>query len=315
MISPATGAHSKPRDLLEVGELRDLHAVAPALPAEPPGAERRALPVVLDEADVVQLRVDADRVERARDRAPGCPAATASGSPGTGSSAAAGSGSRRSGRPSAGARAARRRRSRASARARAASSPDGRCRRPPPCRRAAGSRSPGPPSSAAASGSGPGTSVPGAYGRARRRTSCDSLRGQSARRTLFAAPLEGQALAPRQVGRLQITKMSPSGGYRDARACRTADVLSLALDRNRTCARRRISRPGRSISSIAFPAGGPTDFVGAPGRRQAARTPRPNLASWSRTRPAPTARSAPTTSRSPRRTVTRCSSPRSARSR
>ena len=58
------------RDLLEVGELRHLHAVAPALPAEPPGAERRALPVVLDEADVVQQRVEADRLERARDRAP-----------------------------------------------------------------------------------------------------------------------------------------------------------------------------------------------------------------------------------------------------
>ena len=42
-------------DLLEVGELRHLHAVAPHLPAEAPGAERRALPVVLDEADVVQL--------------------------------------------------------------------------------------------------------------------------------------------------------------------------------------------------------------------------------------------------------------------
>ena len=40
-------------DLLEIGELRHLHAVAPHLPAEPPGAERRALPVVLDEADVV----------------------------------------------------------------------------------------------------------------------------------------------------------------------------------------------------------------------------------------------------------------------
>ena len=41
-------------DLLEVGELRHFHAVAPAFPAEPPGAERRALPVVLDETDVVQ---------------------------------------------------------------------------------------------------------------------------------------------------------------------------------------------------------------------------------------------------------------------
>ena len=50
-------------DLLEVGELRHLHAVAPHFPAEPPGAERRALPVVLDEADVVVLGVDADGVE------------------------------------------------------------------------------------------------------------------------------------------------------------------------------------------------------------------------------------------------------------
>ena len=33
---------------------RDLHAVEPDFPAEPPGAERRAFPVVLDEADVVQ---------------------------------------------------------------------------------------------------------------------------------------------------------------------------------------------------------------------------------------------------------------------
>ena len=42
----------------------DFHAVAPALPAQPPGAERRALPIVLDEADVVQRRIDADRGER-----------------------------------------------------------------------------------------------------------------------------------------------------------------------------------------------------------------------------------------------------------
>ena len=57
-------------DLLEIGELRDLHAVAPALPAEAPGAERRALPVVLDEADVVERHVDADGGERVRGRAP-----------------------------------------------------------------------------------------------------------------------------------------------------------------------------------------------------------------------------------------------------
>ena len=53
-------------DLLEVGELGDLHAVAPDLPAEAPGAERRALPVVLDEADVVRQRVDADRRQARR---------------------------------------------------------------------------------------------------------------------------------------------------------------------------------------------------------------------------------------------------------
>ena len=50
--------------LLEVRELRDLLAVEPDLPAEAPRAERRALPVVLDEADVVLARVDAERLER-----------------------------------------------------------------------------------------------------------------------------------------------------------------------------------------------------------------------------------------------------------
>ncbi len=54
----------KAGDLLEIRELRNLHAVAPAFPAEPPGAERRAFPIVLDEADVVDLRIDADGVER-----------------------------------------------------------------------------------------------------------------------------------------------------------------------------------------------------------------------------------------------------------
>src|SRR3546814_18305176 len=51
-------------DLLEVGELADLHAVAPDLPAEAPGAHRRALPVVLAEADVVRPRVDAEGAQR-----------------------------------------------------------------------------------------------------------------------------------------------------------------------------------------------------------------------------------------------------------
>jgi hypothetical protein len=48
------GAAVVAADLLEVGELRHLHAVAPHLPAQAPGAEGGALPVVLDEADVVE---------------------------------------------------------------------------------------------------------------------------------------------------------------------------------------------------------------------------------------------------------------------
>ncbi len=53
-------------DLLEIGELRHLHAVAPHLPAETPGPERRALPIILDEADVVLERVEAYGRERAQ---------------------------------------------------------------------------------------------------------------------------------------------------------------------------------------------------------------------------------------------------------
>ena len=151
-------------DLLEIGELRDFHAVAPAFPAEAPGAQRRAFPVVLDEADVVEQRIDADRLAASRDRAPAGSTGSASGSPDTGSNAAAGWDSRRSGRPSAGATAAHRPRSTASARAPAASSPDGRCRRRPPCRRAAARRSRNRPSSGAASGSAPGRNGAGPYG-------------------------------------------------------------------------------------------------------------------------------------------------------
>src|SRR5574337_1662619 len=44
--------------LLEVGELGDLQAVQPDLPAKTPGAEGRRLPVVLDETDIVFERVD-----------------------------------------------------------------------------------------------------------------------------------------------------------------------------------------------------------------------------------------------------------------
>ena len=52
--------------LLEVRELRDLHAVEPDLPAKAPGTERRALPVVLDKADVMVVGVQADSSQRAQ---------------------------------------------------------------------------------------------------------------------------------------------------------------------------------------------------------------------------------------------------------
>src|ERR1700733_8936401 len=47
-------------DLLEIGELGDFHAVAPDFPSEPRGAERRALPIVFDETNVMMQRVDPD---------------------------------------------------------------------------------------------------------------------------------------------------------------------------------------------------------------------------------------------------------------
>src|SRR5699024_741124 len=56
----------QPAGLLKIGELRDLHAVEPDLPAQTPGAERGRLPVVFDKADVVYLRIDADDVQQAQ---------------------------------------------------------------------------------------------------------------------------------------------------------------------------------------------------------------------------------------------------------
>ena len=52
--------------LLEVGELRDFHAVQPDFPTQPPRAERGRLPVVFDETDVVHARIDADGFQRAQ---------------------------------------------------------------------------------------------------------------------------------------------------------------------------------------------------------------------------------------------------------
>ena len=49
--------------LLEVGELGHFHAVDPDLPAQAPGAQRRALPVVFHEAHVMGRDIDADGLE------------------------------------------------------------------------------------------------------------------------------------------------------------------------------------------------------------------------------------------------------------
>ena len=58
------GPAVEPAHLLEVSELRHLHAVQPDLPAEAPGTERRGFPVVFDEADVVHERIDANGAQR-----------------------------------------------------------------------------------------------------------------------------------------------------------------------------------------------------------------------------------------------------------
>ena len=50
--------------LLEIRELRDLHAIEPHLPAETPCAQGRGLPVVFHEADVVHQRVQAQGAQR-----------------------------------------------------------------------------------------------------------------------------------------------------------------------------------------------------------------------------------------------------------
>ena len=50
--------------LLEVRKLRDLHAVEPDLPAKAPGAQGRALPVVLDKTDVMVVGVQTDSGKR-----------------------------------------------------------------------------------------------------------------------------------------------------------------------------------------------------------------------------------------------------------
>ena len=52
--------------LLKVGELCDLKPIQPDLPAEAPCGQGRLLPVVFHEADVVDLRIDAKRLQGAQ---------------------------------------------------------------------------------------------------------------------------------------------------------------------------------------------------------------------------------------------------------
>ena len=47
-------------DLLEIGELTDFHPIAPDFPTQAPGTKRRAFPIILDEAEIVQQWVEAD---------------------------------------------------------------------------------------------------------------------------------------------------------------------------------------------------------------------------------------------------------------
>ncbi len=50
--------------LLEIGELGDLLPIHPHFPTEAPGTQRRAFPVVFDEADVMLTRADAEGLQR-----------------------------------------------------------------------------------------------------------------------------------------------------------------------------------------------------------------------------------------------------------
>ena len=60
------GAAVDATDLLKVGELRDLHAIEPDLPAQAPGPQRGVLPVVLDKANVMGVGVDAECTQRVK---------------------------------------------------------------------------------------------------------------------------------------------------------------------------------------------------------------------------------------------------------
>ena len=65
MISQEIGIQVESAGLLEIGELGDFQAVQQHLPADAPGAQGGRFPVVFLEAEVVQLEVDAERLEAA----------------------------------------------------------------------------------------------------------------------------------------------------------------------------------------------------------------------------------------------------------
>ena len=49
--------------LLKIGKLGNFHAIAPHFPAQPPRAQRRAFPIVFNETDIVQGRVNAQHLQ------------------------------------------------------------------------------------------------------------------------------------------------------------------------------------------------------------------------------------------------------------
>ena len=50
-------------NLLEIGELRDFHAIAPDLPAQPPSAQSRAFPIIFHKANIMRHRVNAQHFQ------------------------------------------------------------------------------------------------------------------------------------------------------------------------------------------------------------------------------------------------------------
>ena len=62
----ADGVEVHAARLLEIGELRDLLPIQPDFPAQTPGAKRRRLPIIFDEADIMLALVDAQCLQRSQ---------------------------------------------------------------------------------------------------------------------------------------------------------------------------------------------------------------------------------------------------------